>query len=146
MGRVLGFSLASALLLLFVASPPMLQAQAEPGHVYQLIHWKAYPGSEAEYSQAYREVVRPIWSDARENGAIVSFLELSKNTGDTGEASHLILTEFEDWEALGNFGQALERASQQIFGRPYAEVSAERFVPLREAVKTEIYVAPPGGM
>lgn len=146
MGRVLGFLLASALLILFIASPQMLHAQSEPGHVYQLIYWKANPGSGAEYSQAYWEVVRPIWSRAQEEGAIVSFLELSKNTGDTGEASHLILTEFEDWEALGSLGQALEQASQEIFGRPYAEVSAERFVPLREAVKTEIYVAPPGGM
>lgn len=126
--------------------PRAAVAQAEPGHVYLALHWKANPGSEAAYSQAYREVVRPVWTQVQRQGGIVSFLELSKNVGSTGEATHLILTEFEDWEAYGRFGQQLEQASQAVFSRPWAEVSEERFVPLRIPYRSEIYMAPPGGM
>lgn len=133
-------------ILLVPALPRDAVAQAQPGHVYVALHWKANPGSEAAYSQAYREVVRPVWTQVRRQGGIVSFLELSKNAGSTGEATHLILTEFEDWEAYGNFGQELEKASQVVFSRPWAEVSEERFVPLRVPFRSEIYVAPPGGM
>jgi hypothetical protein len=132
--------------LLAMAGVQPAQSQSTPGHVYLALHWKANPGSEAAYSQAYWQVVRPVWGEAKRQGNIVSFLELSKNTGDTRDASHLILIEFQDWETYGNFNQSLEQASQVVFGRPYAEVSAEKFLPLRTAVRSEVYVAPPGGM
>lgn len=132
--------------LLAMAGIQTAQSQSTPGHVYLTLHWKANPGSEAAYSQAYWEVVRPVWGEAVRQDNIVSFLELSKNTGDTRDASHLILVEFEDWEAYGSFNRSLEQASQAVFGRPFAEVSAEKFVPFRTAVRSEVYVAPPGGM
>ena len=140
------FRIAMIVGLFVLAGAQPAQSQSAPGHVYLALHWKANPGSEAAYNQAYWQVVRPVWGEAMRQGNIVSFLDLSKNTGDTRDASHLILVEFEGWEAYGNFNQSLERASQAVFGRPYAEVSAERFVPFRTAVRSEVYVAPPGGM
>ncbi len=137
-----GLILATAMV---VAIPGLSEAQSTPGHVYQLLHWKAVPGSNAAYSQAYREVVRPVWSEIKRQGGIVDFYELAKSIGDTAEASHLIITIFEDWEAYSNFGQAADRASRALFGRPYSEVSGERFVPLRQQVRTEVYLSTGAG-
>ena len=131
---------------LALLAPKVALAQSEPGHVYQVLHWKAHTESQAAYSQAYWDIVRPVWTEAVRRGRLVSFLELSKNAGDNQDATHMILTEFEDWEAYANFGQALEEASQAVLGRPYAEVSAEEFEPLRDPVRSELYVTPPGGM
>lgn len=128
--------------LVLVSGPEIAGAQSVPDHLYVTHVWKVRPGSEAAYDRAYREVVRPIWSQLRTRSDIVSFLELSMESGDTEDHSHMILVEFEDQEALDNYGDALDAASQEVFGRPYAEVSEERFAPLRDAVRSDTYRSP----
>lgn len=137
-----------SILIAFVAllAAVDVHAQSEPGHVYVTYMFKAHPESETAYSQAYWEVLRPIWSRVRTQGGIVSYLDLSKVAGATGNDTHMVFVEFPDMQAFGNFAQELDRASQAVFGRPYAEVAAERFAPVRDPYRTDVYTTPPGGM
>ena len=139
------YALAVAATLISLA-PQIAAAQSEPGHVYSIQSFKAHTGSEGDYSQSYWEVLRPVFDHARSQGAIVSYLDLFKQAGDLAEGTHAVIVEYEDWEAYANFQQALEAASQAVFGRPFAETQGNAFVPLREPLGTELFIAPPGGM
>ena len=101
---------------LALLAPQFVLAQSVPGHVYRVIQRKAHPGSEAAYSQTYWDVLRPIWDQVVRQGGLISYVELSKSVGDTRDSTHMVFTEFEDWEAYANFGQELEEAGKQFSG------------------------------
>ena len=60
--------------------------------------------------------------------------------------THLVILEFEDWEDYINAGQALDEASRSLFGRSYAEVAADEYVPMRDLIRREFYLSPPESM
>ncbi len=98
--------------LIAVCAPWIAEAQSEPGHVYSINSFKAHTGSEAEYSQGYWDVIRPVWDRAMSQGAIVSYLELTKVAGEA-DTTHIILLEFEDWGHGHRCSRASERARPQ---------------------------------
>ena len=138
--------LGTLLLAVLLAAPAALAAQSESGHVYQLNVFRANSGMEAAYSQSYHEYLRPIWSEIVRNGDMVSFVDLWKQAGDLTTGTHMILLEFESWDDYASFGASAERASRSVTGRPWADISAQEFVPLRQILRTEVYAAPPSGM
>lgn len=77
-------------------------------------------------------------------GAIVSYLDLAKNTG-SPSSTHLIVIEYASWAALGEFPAKLDAASRDVLGRPFSEVVAD-FDQMRDPNGSELYTAPPGGM
>lgn len=120
-----------------------LSAQSRDGHVYSVLSFAAHTGEEAQYTSAYREVLRPLFDRLVRQGAIVSYLDLVKNTG-SPSSTHMVLVEYPNWAAFGETQEKLDEASRAIFNRPFAEVAAERFTPFREPHGSEIYTAPPG--
>ncbi len=126
---------------LLLAAP--LSAQSQDGHVYNVLWFAAHTGDEAEYSRSYREILRPVFDYLVEQGAIVSYLDLVKNTG-SASSTHMVLVEFPNWTAFGEYPEKLDQASMVVFRRPFAEVAAERFTPFREPRGSEIYTATPG--
>lgn len=126
--------------------PSTVHAQSEAGHVYLVVEWKAHPGEEGAYSQTWIEFLRPLLDRTIQMGGLVSYLDLVKNAGNMAEATHLQLYEFESWESYGAFQAVLDRASRAAFGRPWIEVQNAEFVPYRDMVTAEIFVAPPTGM
>ncbi len=127
-------------LALLLAAP--LSAQSQDGHVYSVLRFDAHTGEEANYNRAYREVLRPIFDHLKEQGAIVSYLDLVKNTG-SANSTNMVFVEYPSWEAFGRAWQVLDEAARAVFGRSFAEVQAERFTPFREPRGSEIYTAPP---
>ncbi len=90
-------------------------------------------------------LVFKVFDQLVSRGSIVSYLQLRKSTGDLTDSTHMILTEYENWDAYANFPQALDAASQEVFGRPWVQVRGDTFFSLREEVRTEIFIAPPPG-
>ncbi len=127
-------------LALFLAAP--LSAQSQDGHVYNVLWFDAHTGEQANYNRAYREVTRPLLDYLKEQGVIVSYLDLVKNTG-SENTTNMLLVEFPSWEAFGRAQQMFDEAARAVFGRSFAEVQAERFTPFREPRGSEIYTAPP---
>jgi hypothetical protein len=136
---------AAVLMAVALAAPAPALAQSEPGHVYQINEFRAYPGMESAYSQSYHEYLRPIWNEIVRRGGMVRYIDLWKQAGDLTEGTHLIVLDFESWEDYSGFGQAADAASRATTGRPWAVISEEEFVPLRELLRNQVFAAPPGG-
>ena len=130
--------------LLVLAMPPASAAQSTEGHVYTVAWYNAHTGQEAAYSQGYREWLRPVFNELVSQGAIVSYLDLAKNTG-SANSTHMIIIEYPSWAAVGELTGKLDAASRSVLGRPFTEV-VEQFDQMRDANGNEIYTAPPGGM
>ena len=121
-------------------------AQAEAGHVWSVNELRAHPGQEAAYVQAIQEFDVPIIEEVIRRGGAISQMLLVKQAGNMANGTHLLIIEYEDWDDYVNVDQALDEASRSLFGRPYAELAAEEYMPMRDVIRREIYVAPPGGM
>jgi hypothetical protein len=130
--------------LVALVSPHVTAAQSTAGHVYTIAEYSAHTGQEAIYSQGYVDNLRPVFNELVSQGAIVSYLDLAKNTG-SPNSTHMILIEYPSWGAVGEFAQKLDAASRDVLGRPFSEVVAE-FDQVRDPRGNEIYIAPPGGM
>ena len=114
-------------------------AQSELGHVYEASWYRAHPGVEAEYSEVYREYLRPTLDEMIRRGDIVSYLDLVTSVGDTNEATHMLLIEYPDWASLDGLEEKQDSAAMEVLGRPYSEIREESVAPLRLQVRTEIY-------
>ena len=130
--------------LLVLAMPQASAAQSTDGHVYTVAWYNAHTGQEAAYSQGYREWLRPVFNELVSQGAIVSYLDLAKNTG-SANSTHMIIIEYASWGAVGELTEKLDAASRSVLGRPFTEV-VEQFDQMRDPNGNEIYTAPPGGM
>jgi len=130
-----------AVSLAFLA-PQVAVAQSQEGHVYAVAWYNAHTGQETAYSQGYRDWVRPVFDELVRQGAIVSYLDLAKNTG-TEASTHMIIIEYANWAALDGLAQAQDEASRRVLGRPFSEV-IDDFNQMRDPVGSEIYIAPPG--
>ena len=118
-------------------------AQSQQEHVYEVSYYRAHTGSENAYSKTWQDVIVPIFNELVSRGSIVSYLQLRKSVGDLTDSTHMILTEYPNWDAYANFSQAIEAASQEVFGRPWVQVRGDTFFTLREEVRNEIFMAPP---
>ncbi len=114
-------------------------AQSQPGHVYTLRHHKVHADKVAEYNAVYAEVVRPVLDRLKADGHIVSYLDLQQTMG-TGETSHLLIIEFENYAAMDDANAKNNAASQAVLGRPYQEALGD-LSKLREWTHTEVYVS-----
>ena len=130
--------------LLALAMPQNSVAQSVDGHVYALAWYNAHTGQEAAYSQGYTEWLRPVFNELVRQGAIVSYLDLVKNTG-SSNSTHMILIEYASWADVGELTGKLDAVSRDVLGRPFTEV-VEQFNQMRDPSDTELYIAPPGGM
>jgi len=128
-------------LILLVLVPAGVGAQAEPGHVYRVISYRAHTELAGEYSQAYRTEARPVYDELVRRGSISSYLLLVKDAG-SGDSTHMIIVEFPDWESAGRFQENIDAAARTALGRPWS-TSQELFLPMRELVSTDLYIAPP---
>ena len=128
-----------SLILVSVLCVPQLIAQAESGHVWMVIHYKAFSGHEAEYTTAMAEHSQPMLNRLVENGALVSYLDIQQNAGD-GETSNMLIFEFLNWTARDSFSAALVTAIQEVSGETYDEYTAH-FAPHREVLRTEYWTA-----
>ncbi len=130
--------------LLALVMPQVSAAQSTDGHVYSVAWYNAHTGQEAAYSQGYHEWLRPVFDELVKQGAIVSYLDLAKNTG-SPSSTHMILVEYPNWAALGEFAAKLDAVSRDVLERPFSEV-VDEFNQMRDRNGNEIYTAPPGGM
>jgi len=121
--------------------PPILCAQSEAGHVYEVSWYRAHPGVEVEYSEIYQDYLRPTLDEMVRRGDIVSYLDLVTSVGNIDEATHVLLIEYPDWASLDGFRARQDAASSEVLGRAYSEIWAESVAPLRLHVKTQIYSA-----
>jgi hypothetical protein len=132
--------LAASLALL---APQVALAQAEAGHVWSVNELRAKPGQESAYTQAIQEFDQPLTEELIRRGGAVSQMMLIKQAGNMADGTHLLIIEFPSWEAYINSDQAYDEASNSLFGRPYAELAAEEFVPMRDVIRRDVYLAPP---
>jgi hypothetical protein len=133
--------LAPLTAVLALLAPQIAFAQSEEGHVYQVSWYNAHTGQEGEYSQGYWDWARPVFDELVRQGALVSYLDLSKDTG-TDDSTHMLIFEYANWAALDGFQQKLDAASVTVLGYPYGQVG-NRFDQMRDPVGSEIFVAPP---
>ena len=126
--------------------PQIALAQAEAGHVWSVNELRAHPGQESAYTQAIQEFDQPIMEEVIRRGGAVSQIMLIKQAGNMANGTHLLIIEYEDWDAYINVDQALDEASRSLFGRSYAEVAAEEFMPMRDVIRRDVYLAPPEAM
>jgi hypothetical protein len=127
--------------VLAVLAPVQSSAQAEDGHVYRVISYRAHTEQANDYSQAYRTEARPVYDELVRRGSIASYLLLVKDAG-SGDSSHMIIIEFADWASAGQFPQNIDAAARAALGRSWS-TSQDLFLPMREMVSTDLYVAPP---
>ncbi len=128
---------------LALLAPQVALAQAEAGHVWSVNELRAHPGQESAYTQAIQEFDQPITEEVIRRGGAVSQMMLIKQAGNMANGTHLLIIEYESWEDYINSDQAYDEASRSLFGRPYAELAAEEFVPMRDVIRREVYLAPP---
>ena len=135
--RIVMLAVSLALLV-----PQVAPAQSQEGHVYVVNWYNAHTGQENEYSQGYRDWLRPLFDELVRQGVIVSYLELAKNTG-TDDSTHMIMIEYAYWAALDGIAQAQDEASRRVLGRPMSEM-IDDFNQMRDVAGSETYIAPPG--
>ena len=126
---------------LSLVSAGRVSAQAEEGHVYRVISYRAHTEQANDYSQAYRTEARPVYDELVRRGSIASYLLLVKDAG-SGDSSHMIMIEFPDWASVGQFQRNIDAAARSALGRPWS-ASQELFLPMREMISTDLFVAPP---
>ncbi len=127
------------LTLAVLTLPANVLAQSEPGHIYEVSWYRAHPGVEAEYSEIYREYLRPVLDEMARRGDIVSYLDLVTTVGAISEATHMLVVEYPNWAALDQLDARQDAAAEEVIGRPYSEVWEESVAPLRLHVRTEVY-------
>ncbi len=136
------FRIALLAVSLALLAPQVAFAQTPDGEVYAIARYNAHTGQEAEYSQGYRDWLRPVFDDLVQQGAINGYRDLAKNTG-TDDSTHLVIIVYPNWAALDSFGPKLDEASRRVLGRPWSEV-VDDFNQMRDPAGSEIYTAPPG--
>ena len=127
------------LTLAVLTLPANVLAQSEPGHIYEVSWYRAHPGVEAEYSEIYREYLRPVLDEMARRGDIVSYLDLVTTVGAISEATHMLVVEYPNWAALDQLDARQDAAAEEVIGRSYSEVWEESVAPLRLHVRTEVY-------
>ncbi len=137
--RFLGVAGVAALVI-----PHALQGQAE--HVWLVNELRAHPGQEAAYLEAIQQWDLPIMDEVIRRGGAVSQQLLVKQAGNMENGTHLLIIEYESWEDYVDGLQNLDEAARDLFGRSYSEIAAQEYMPLRDVIRREIYVAPPGSM
>ena len=133
-----------ALLTVFLAllAPQVALAQSQEGHVYTVLSYNAHTGQENEYSQGYRDWLRPVFDEMVNQGVIVSYLDLVKNIG-TDDATHMLVIEYASWADLDDT-EAQNAASMKVLGEPYSAV-VDRFNQMRDPALSELYIGLPSG-
>jgi hypothetical protein len=135
---MLRVGLLTVFLVLLV--PQVAFAQSQEGHVYVVNWYNAHTGQENEYSQGYRDWLRPVFDEMVDQGVIVSYLDLVKNVG-TDDATHMLVIEYASWADLDDI-EAQDEASMKVLGYPYGEV-VDRFNQMRDPALSEIYIGLP---
>ena len=115
--------------------------QTEAGHVFRVITYRAHTDQAGAYSQAYRTDADPVYAELVRRGWIVSYRLLVKDAG-SGDSTHMIILEFPNWEAVGQFPENIDQASQAALGRPWSTV-LELVTPMRELISSDLYEGPP---
>ena len=133
------FRPSTILTLAILTLPTNAFAQSEEGHIYEVSWYRAHPGVEAEYSEIYREYLRPTLDEMIRRGKIVSYLDLLTTVGEIDDATHVFLIEYPDWAALDGVEAKQDAAAVEVLGRPYSEIWEESVAPLRIQVRTQIY-------
>jgi hypothetical protein len=71
---------------------------------------------------------------------------LVKQAEGTEDGSYLVIIEFASEDDYDNVSNALDEVSTSLFRRPYTEITAEEYAPLRDVIEREVYLSPPAGM
>ena len=137
---------ASLAAILATVVPNLVLAQPVDGHVWLVNELRAHSGQETAYTEALQEFDIPVTEEVIRRGGAVSQTFLVKQAGNMANGTHLLIIEFASWEDYANSDEAYDEASMALFGRPYTEVAAEEFVSMRDVIRREVYLAPPGGM
>lgn len=118
----------------------VLAGQSGSPHVFLVTTYRAHPGQEDAYNRALNEHARPVLDEAVSRGVVVSYQFLQQAVG-AGENTHIVIIELPSWAAVGTLDEEEGKIAEELFGQPYAEwVSV--FPPLRERLRSEVYVSP----
>lgn len=128
---------SGVLVVLMLLVSASAYAQSQPGHVYTLRHHKVHADKVAEYNAVYAEVVRPVLDRLKADGHIVSYLDLQQTMG-TGETSHLLIIEYENYAAMDDANAKNNAAAQAVLGKGFQEALGDLTV-LRQWTHTEVF-------
>jgi hypothetical protein len=118
-----------------------VDAQVQSGRVYRVATYKAHTDRAGDYSEAYRDLARPVYDEMVRRGSIVSYRLLVKDSG-SGDSTHMIIIEFADWASVGQFDQNIDAAATSALRRPWSSVQ-EVVIPMRELISSDLYEGPP---
>jgi len=137
---------ATAAPLLLLALSGGATAQSATDHVWSVNELRAHPGQETAYTEAIQRYDLPVMEEVIRQGGAVSQTLLIKQAGNMENGTHLLIIEYASWDDYINADNALDQAARSLFGRSYPQLAAEEYMPLRDVIRREVYVAPPSGM
>jgi len=131
---------------LVVFAPTLAASQDNAGHVWAVNELRAHPGQETAYLQAIQRFDLPIGQEVIRQGKAVSQTLLVKQAGNMEDGTHLLIVEYANWDDYIHATEALDEASRALFGRPYNQLAAEEYMPLRDVIRRDVYLSPAPAM